>query len=49
MSTHTATGADRLRADDGRPEAPATPGMKSVGGVAGSMTARVPPSPSATS
>jgi ubiquinol-cytochrome c reductase cytochrome b subunit len=35
MSTHTATGADRLRADDQRPEAPANPGAKAVGGVAG--------------
>ncbi len=35
MSTHTATGADRLRADDQPPEAPANPGMKAVGGVAG--------------
>ncbi|MGA8977552.1 MAG: ubiquinol-cytochrome c reductase cytochrome b subunit [Pedococcus sp.] len=35
MSTHTATGADRLRADDQPPKAPANPGMKAVGGVAG--------------
>ena len=35
MSTHTDTGADRLRADDQRPEAPANPGVKAVGGVAG--------------
>ncbi|GAA2731950.1 cytochrome bc complex cytochrome b subunit [Pedococcus aerophilus] len=35
MSTHTAPSADRLRADDHRPEAPASPGAKAVGGVAG--------------
>jgi ubiquinol-cytochrome c reductase cytochrome b subunit len=36
MSTaHTASGADRLRADDPRPEAPVGGGMRKVGGVAG--------------
>jgi ubiquinol-cytochrome c reductase cytochrome b subunit len=37
MSTtaHTATGADRLRANDPEPEAPVGPGLKKVGGVAG--------------
>jgi ubiquinol-cytochrome c reductase cytochrome b subunit len=36
MSTgHTARGADRLRADDPAPAAPANPAMRTVGGVAG--------------
>ena len=37
MSTtaHNATGADRLRANDPEPEAPVSPGLKKVGGVAG--------------
>ena len=37
MSTagHTASGADRLRANDPKPEAPVSPGLKAVGGVAG--------------
>lgn len=37
MSTagHTASGADRLRANDPKPEAPVAPGLKAVGGVAG--------------
>jgi len=34
-TTQTARGADRLRADDPKHEAPVNPGMKSVGGVAG--------------
>jgi quinol---cytochrome-c reductase cytochrome b subunit len=37
MSTtaHNATGADRLRANDPEPEAPVSPGLNKVGGVAG--------------
>src|SRR5687767_14653931 len=35
MSTTHSTGADRLRADDPKPEAPVNPGLKAVGGVAG--------------
>ncbi|HEY7721149.1 MAG TPA: ubiquinol-cytochrome c reductase cytochrome b subunit [Pedococcus sp.] len=37
MSTteHTATGADRLRANDPEPQEPVSPGLKKVGGVAG--------------
>jgi ubiquinol-cytochrome c reductase cytochrome b subunit len=34
-TTHTASGADRLRKDDAQPEAPTAPALKAVGGVAG--------------
>ena len=40
-TTQTSRGADRLRADDPKTEAPPAAGLKAVGGVAGWLDAQL--------